>query len=128
MKKALKFSLWGGLITSALVSIYSLFLTIRGLLDCKEYIEWCNSSKTHVQLYSFWEITFKGYMTNINWLESLLTFIFFAFIAVCLLLVILDMNDIVDKINNFKKAYQLEKAQKQQEKALQILDKYDKEQ
>lgn len=128
MKKALKFSLWGGLITSALVSIYSLFLTIRGLLDCKEYIEWCNSSKTHVQLYSFWEITFKGYMTNINWLESLLTFIFFAFIAVCLLLVILDLNGIIERYSKVKKEHLIEKAQKQQKKVQQVLEKYNNEQ
>lgn len=123
MKKALKFSLWGGLITSALVSIYSLFLTINGIIYYKEYIK--NLPETLVK--SMWEFSIEAY-TNMNWMYCLLNFLFFAFIAVCLLLVILDMNDIVDKINNFKKAYQLEKAQKQQEKALQILDKYDKEQ
>ena len=123
MKKTLKFSLWGCFVTSVLTVILCF---IESIMSVKEYIKYWKDSP--VKEISFIEYSFESYYSR-----NFFFFLCLGFLLICISMFILlalrdDFINVKSKINNNIKNYELEKAKKQQEKAQQILDKYNKEQ
>lgn len=128
MKKALKFSLWGGFVTSVFAAVYNIFLFFKGIEDYNQYVDMWNKYDRPDDILSIWDFALRGYHVNINFINALLLFLFFIVVAFCIICILIDFNNIREKSKISIKKYKIEKAKKQQEKAQQILDKYDNEQ